>query len=361
MTDYYARLVQLTVEHEYFRSGVVETVRVRPATETQRALRAADLLVRRIGPVWLLGAEVDPVVPSPGADPEVHLRRPLPANVLRFGLVVASPVVPLVSTLDAWQPGATVYHLSNLTPSGAADAPYLTDPATGERLGPPVPLVAGPTWTYPLATPAAAVELTVADLFGSTIATLRRTFDEPVDGVALDLASIEGLTTGRYTIQDDTGGTATLYYAPGMEGEPLFAMVELYVSSLPFADPPEQVVGDYRFLDGERVLGAGPFRCAIPARTTYWQYVLEKKYADNGIPLDRVEVTGDLDFDRTALSASQATFESNDPAVWHEAPLRITLEDHRGRPLQQLPVPGPGTALRDREAGGQSAVQFIYL
>jgi len=361
MTDYYARLVQLTVEHEYFRSGVVEAVRIRPLAETQRALRAADLLVRRIGPLWVLGVEVDPVVPSPGADPEDHLRRPFPVDVLRFGLVLESHTVALVSPLDAWRPGATVHHLSNLTPSGAGDAPYLTDPATGERLGPPVPLVSGPTWTYPLATPAAAVELSVTTLFGTTIATFHRAFAEPVDSVPLDLASIAGLTPGRYTIHDDTGGTATLYYAPGMEGEPLFAMIELYVSSLPFADPPEQVVGDYRFLDGERVLGVGPFRCAIPARSTYWQYVLEKKYADNGIDLDRVEVTGDLDFSRIALSTSRATFESDDPAVWREDPLRITLEDHSGRPLQPLPVPGPGTALDDRDAGGQSAIQFIYL
>lgn len=361
MTTHYARLLQLTVAHAYFRSGVIEAVRVHPTAETRRALQSANLKVRQVGPTWLLGVEVDRVVPALGDPPEAHVTRPLPADVLTFGLELASPTVVLVSEIDDWRPGAAVHYLSNLTPSGPGDFPYLTDHVAGERLGPPISLVTRSPWIYALSAPASEVDLTVTDLFGTTVAERRMVFDGPVSEVSLDFDALPGLSSGRYVVSDGDGGSESVYYAPGLDGRPLFAMIELYVSSVPFTGPPDQVVGDYRFLDGDRVSETAPFAVEIPVRSTHWTYVLEKKYADNGVDLSRVDVTGDLSFSKTSSEPTRTTFESGAATAWSEDPATVTLEDHRGRALRRLPVPGPGTVVRARETGGRSAVQMVYL
>lgn len=352
----YASLFQVTLRHAFYADGLSrEDFVVDPTPATRRLLDAAGLVMRTAANGFAVYAEV-----QPDTDPPV-LWRPLADDAIRFAfaLRLARPALLRVSDLPVHTMGETLFVFDNLRDDQADGRRHMGDSVADARIGDPVHAVRQSTFVYPFAAPVTDAVLSVTDRFGGFqhVTSVREA--EPVATYALNLEAA-GLSPGRYRITDDHGGQQDLYFAPGLGGERLFGIIELYSRTDPLTpDASDRVPVDYRFLDGSTLTTQGDYTVQFAARRTTWRYVVTKRYDSNTIGLDGLAVAGGA-FTKTT-SAQQALFESDTEVALSEAGQDFDLE-HDGTKLIDLPSPTLQTPLQEGTADGHKTSElYIYV
>jgi hypothetical protein len=341
----YKRLFRIQVQHGWYADGAtLDDFAVVPTPSTAAILDELGLRVRAHGDGITVFAEVEPDTTPP------RLRRSFGALSLRlaFELRALNPPLLNITDLPPHRPARTIFCFDNLREDIASGRLQLGDRVANARIGPAVALVTTPAYTHTLGAPGAAAAITIRDRFGATLATLDARSPDPsmsLTEVTIDLSGVPGAVPGRYEIADDRGGSARIYFDPGLAPTRPFGVVEIYSRTDGITpDATDRVPASYRFTSGDTVTGIGPYFAQFDAVATTWRYVVQKKYANNGIALGQLSIVGPIAF-AGAVAGDTALFTSTTTVRLSAAPRSLKLRRQPAHDIRDLPNPGLTTPL----------------
>jgi hypothetical protein len=250
--------------------------------------------------------------------------------------------------------GRELFCFDNLRDDQQDDRLYLGDAVANARLGPAVALQTSSILDYPFDPAIGSAQLTLFNRFGRQLDSKSVTAPPgagTLDSHRYDLSKVDGMTPGRYRIQDDQGGEKSFYFDPGLFGDNAFGVIELFVRTDQL-DPNgiDQVPADYRFLDADQLTGPEAFTLQLQQRSTHWRYIVSKQYDNNSITLAQLAITGPVAFDRVD-GDKQVVFTAQDSLPLAEAQQKITLA-HNGTEIRSLPNPSLASPLEGSKAEG---------
>ena len=334
----YRSLFKIQTRHTFYQEAVsAADFRVRPTATTQTLLDQRGLVFRAESGRFGIYAEV-----VPGSEPARLSRAIDPENmVFGFELEAINPYLINISRLGHYRPGRELFYFDNLRHDQVGSELYLGDSVAGQRLGAPLALQSSTIVDYSFTNPVASAQLTLVDRFGNQLDS--QLVSAPagqglLSSFRYDLADIPGVGPGRYRLQDNLGGDQQFYYDPQLFGGNVFGVIELFNRTDQLTpDSTNRVPNAYRFLDGDQVIVTGDFIFQLERRSTRWRYIVDKKYANNGISLAQLGVTGPVAFSRDD-TPTQAVFTAQDPLPLGEVQQVVTLA-HNGSQIRNLPNP----------------------
>jgi len=350
----YRQLFQLSVRHAFYSDGVSGDFIVEPTPACQAMLSAFGLLSRPAADGFTLVAPLDP------DEMAETLLRPLGDDTLvfRFVLRMKNRHVLTVTDVDLPELGQEVFYFNNLREDIDSGRNHLGDSVDDARVGAPILFVARTTYTHTFDTPVSSATLTLTDLFGNVRETFSFAYAETVETYKVDLGAVDGLTPGRYLLDDGALQTA-FYYDPGLFGHEVFGVIEIYNKTDTLTpDASDQVPAAYRFLVGNLLADGGDYTLQFEARSTTWQYVVERKYSDINIDLALLAIAGAIPFTKTTDTDS-ATFESDSEVAFSEARQSLNLQ-HNSTTIRALPNPGMTHVLQEGDTPG-SFLSRMYI
>jgi hypothetical protein len=344
MQSAYAKLFRVRLRHSFYASGEsVDDFRVEPAPASRRTLQEHGLVFRPLDDGWAVYAEVEPDSSPP------TLLRPLGIDALRlsFLLLPKNPYLWSISDLPAHRPGRSVFYLNNLRGDPADGRLHLGNSVAAERVGEALPLIAGETYTYLLATPKNTASFQIDDLFGNTLGTDSFTLPDAATSTQehrLDLTKIQRLAAGLHTVHEDDGGWQIFYYDPQLFAARPFGVVEIFSRTDTLTpDGIDLVPVAYRFLDGDVLTGV-EYTLQLDSRATSWRYNVVKKYGADGLQLEDLSIAGPVAFTKS-VESDRAVFISDDLVALAESPQTLVLEENENR-VRILPNPMAATPLQ---------------
>ena len=335
-------LFHVRLRHGFYLSGAsVGDFRAEPSAATCRRLAEHGLVVRYLDDGWAVYAEVEP-----DSDP-LRLLRPLGDVPLHFTFLLHAAHAHLwtITDLPAHRPGREVFVVDNLRD----DALHLGDSVAAARLGPPLRLVRSTAWSHTLGAAAATATVTIRDRFASVVFTATYSFDENVSDVRVDLGS-GTLPAGRYTVEDDQGGSEQIYFDPEIFGGLPFTVVEIFSQG-------EHVPSANRFLDGD-LITAREYTFQLEPRSTTWRYHVIRKYSETEPDLDDLQITGPVTF-TSNVEADRKVFDSTTVVALGEDRRDLVLELDSSS-LRDLPNPTTATPL-EGAPGSWVSVMYVYV
>lgn len=356
MRSVYRRLLRIRVRHRWYARGESRQDFSLLPTASTRALLAERAMKLHPEPDGLsVVVEVEP-----DANPAV-LFRPWGTETVRlvFELGVSNRDLFNATELPSFDAGRSVFCLDNLSEHETEGRKVLGDSLAGTVFGPPSVLVTRGTFAHRLLQASSRATLVLKDRFGAVVATLPVTLPEPAIDVRLDLSAVRGLPSGRYTLEDDQGGAVRLFYDADLESSRPLAVIELF-NRTDALDPnrADRVPPSYRFVSEDTLTGLDAYYVEFAPRTTHWRYLVAKKYATNGIALDKLAILGPVAFSASG-DDKLTVFRSAAPVALSETPRALELR-HDGKRLQVLPEPSPATPV-GREAGTGTPVSDVFV
>ena len=113
------------------------------------------------------------------------------------------------------------------------------------------------------------------------------------------------------------------------------------ISSARVAD---RVPPSYRFITADTLTGLPPYYIELEAIATTWRYLVTKKYANNGIALVDLTISGSVAFGPPSVSGDSAIFTSLATVPLSAVPRGLTLVTP-AKPIRDLPDPDLTTPL----------------
>lgn len=352
----YRKLFRIRVRHGWYANAETRgDFELAPTESTAALLDSAALRTRRYPDGLVVFGEVEP-----DSDPPA-LMRPLGAAALRFAfeLRALNPALLNIAELPSFRPGRSVFCFDNLRQDIDSGRKLLGDSIANARVGAAARLVTRDMYTHDFAAPVAAATIRVLDRFGAQIASLDAKSPQPTAPLGeyrIDLAKIPKLVPGRYTIADDHDGSASIYYDPGLDASRPLGVIEIYSRTESITpNKSNRVPASYRFFAGDSLTGFDSYHLQFEALATTWRYIVTKKYTNNDIALDDLEIEGPLTFDKS-VSDARAVFTSDAAVRFSETPRGLQLKAGN-KEIRDLPDPcetivlgggaGPGSFVSD--------------
>lgn len=315
-----------------------------PNPMTERLLKHYGYLFRQSADGFSVYAEIEP-----GSDP-LQLLRLLDGETvsLTFLLYTKNSYVLNVSQLPTHQPGKSVFYFNNLHDDQASGRLHLGDSVATQRVGGAIQWVSGEVYTHHFAFSVNAATLEVQDLFGNVIHTtsFSHPFGETMSEHRLLLTEIPKIVPGRYLVTDNHGGSQPIYFDPEQSLTRPFGVIEIFNRTDELTpNNTDLVPGDYRFLNGDQLTGLAPYHIQFEARSTTWRYNVIKKYTTNSVPLNELNVAGDLTFTKVT-GADRAVFTAVSAESLREVPRTVLLQQN-GNTIRNLPSPQLTTVLQE--------------
>ena len=355
----YKKLFRIRVRHGWYANaetrGDFELV---PTDETAALLDATGLKIRRFSDGLSVFGEIEA-----DSNPPV-LMRSLGGTALRFtfGLRAVNTGLLNIADLPIFQPGQSIFCFDNLREDIAAGNRLLGDSVANARFGAAVRLVTRSTYTHQFNAPVDSAVIRVLNRFGAQVVSLNVGSPlAPMRTYRLDLASIDSLAPGRYTISDNHGGATAIYYDPGLGALRPTGVIEIYSRTEPLTpDHSNRVPASYRFLSGNTLAGFDAYHLQFEALATTWRYIVTKKYDNNGVNLSQLAIAGSLSFGKN-VSASTAVFTSSAKVKLSETPRGLKLKAGN-KDIRELPDPDQRTPLgRGTTPGNFVSDTFVYV
>jgi hypothetical protein len=341
----YRRLFGIRVRHDWYAAGDTrDDFALTPTASTAELLRQLGLGMRTAADGLVVFAEIEPDSAPP------VMRRPLGTASLRFAfeLRAENPALLNITELPPHRRARSVFCFDNLRADVVASRAHLGDSVAGARIGPPATLVTG-ALTYRLGAPSAAATVTIRNRFNAVVSEIEARPPAPaatVDEQRIDLAAL-GLAAGRYAISDTAGGSSSVYFDPDLARSRPLGIVEIFTRTDGLTpDGTDRVPPPYRFLAGDTITGPEAYYLQFQPVATTWRYIVAKKYANNGIALPELGITGPVAFTRV-ITGGLAVFTSSATVRLSAAPraLKLTRSAPQPREIRDLPDPGLATPL----------------
>ena len=357
----YRKLFRIRVRHGWYANAETRgDFELAPTESTAALLDAVSLRTRRYPDGLTVFGEVEP-----DGNPPV-LVQPLGSDALRFAfeLRALNPALLNIAELPSFNPGRSVFCFDNLREEIDSGRKLLGDSVASARIGTPVHLVTGGMYTHEFTAPVTSATIRVLDRFGAQIASLDARSPQPstlLTEYRIDLAAIPKLVPGRYTIADDHGGSAAIYYDSGLDASRPLGVIEIYSRTEPITpDNSNRVPAGYRFFSGNSLTSFDSYHLQFEALATTWRYIVTKKYDNNGITLDQLAIEGPLSFGKS-VSGMRAVFTSDAEVRFSETQRGLQLKAGK-KEIRDLPDPGE-TPVLGRGAGPGSFVSdtFVYV
>lgn len=366
MRTIYTQLFSIEVHHGYYATGSPGSdVTVVPSAETSRLLRDQAFVCRPVDAGVAVYAEVT------STDSPPQLRRPTPAEGLRFAFLVRThtPYLVNVTELPDRRLSRQLFCFDNLREDIRDGDLHLGDSIDGSRLGPPVWLESGGVLRYALDPPTTNTHVECHDRFGAEMFRIEVASPDPA--APLTEARIDEwdrLRPGRYTVSDDGGGSVDLFKPRTPQVGSVLGMIEIFDRTDGFAaDGVDRVPPRYRFLTGRTVTPV-TYRLQLEPRTTTWRYVIINKFQPDELEVSDIEIESDaasFTFSRQ-IEDDRAIFTADTPrALTQKAPtLRLKGRYNTGTQRTLLNLPGP-MASHPLEAGangtGFLSPMYVYV
>ncbi len=363
MRTVYGRLFRIQIRHDWYPDGITrDDVAVAPTASTATLLDDLGLRTRTYRDGVVVFGEVEP-----GGPPQT-LKRSVGVSSLRFAfeLRVSNRALLNITDLPAYVPARTVFCFDNLREDVAGGRKILGDSIAGARVGAAVTLVSKPSYVFTLGATSVTSTITVRDRFGAAVATVTAQSPDASTAIAtyaIDLTAL-GLVPGRYAVADDHGGSAQIYYDPGIAASHPWGIVEIFNRTEALTpDGTNRVPATYRFVNGDVLTALDPYCLQLEPLATTWRYVVTKKYANTEIKLGQLEILGPITF-TSAVSTDTALFTSTAAVRLSSLSRGLTLHQTPPQPqdVLALPDPGLGTPLSVAPpASGFVSDMFVYV
>ncbi len=345
----YHPLFGITILHGFYRDGVSRNVRLEPTPATTGLLRRFGLVFRpndRGGTVY---GELDPTNPAP------RLLRPLEseAAVFTFLLQPIDPAFLTITALPAYT-GHPIFYFNNRFDGVDGETRFLGDSVASQPVGAPIRFVDRDTYTYAFAPARQHGTVTISDITGAVRHTVSFSEPAPIEVLTIDLAGIPDFPASLYTAGDDQGGEERFYYAPSLFGKSCFGIVDIFTRDLP---------AEYAFIDAAGALNSakGAYAIGFDARETTWRYIVESKYANNGIVLTDLSIQSTpagITF-TAVVETDRVVFDSDAPIALGETGPMLHLMKN-GTRYSDLPIASADAPLQ-AGVGSYRSDMYIYI
>lgn len=343
MTISYDILFRVTVHHAFYNNGVSADFDFIPSPATQRRLDAAGLVFRSSGHGFLVLARVEP-----GSNPPKMLH-PVYQKSLRLSFLMVSRN-QYFNNFTKFpgnkipRPGAEVLYFSN------AGMPAANAPQIGDQIGSSyLQLLNRKVLNLRYNTPVNQSHPVIEDMFGETygpVPGINLPPGETTDELQIDFSKLKYINPGRYRISDaNLPGDIHLWYEPELNGQPVFAIVDIFSDTDSFVNPASiQVAPAYKYLNNDllnRLNGAivADYEIHFDVSAYELRYLVQLKpetlgtYTANDLLINL--------FNTTVHSADRATFVSNTLINWSEVSQEFKLEKKPPNTLNIKSLPNP--------------------